>query len=175
MIHRLGFRHMVPVLLLLIHLTILWGDSERARHRPVDPSPLMWDVPKPIPGAVKVDAALNLPALLMSIPFKMAFPTTSDNATIFASTPFVPLVWYGIGLWLDRLVGFVALPRRRHPTVRRIVVITAAMLLYVSVLSMTPINHHRGADPYWRGGTMVLWSALLLLISAAGAVEKRNT
>jgi hypothetical protein len=176
MIRRFGFRHVLPVLLLLIHLTILWWDWEQARHHPVDSGPpLVWDVPKPIPVAMKVAASLNLPALLMSVPFKMAFPATSDNKAIFASIPFVPLVWYGIGLWLDRLTGRVALPRRQHPRLRRIVVITTPILLCISIVSMTPLNHHRGTDPYWTGGRMVLWSTLLLGISATGVVEKRNT
>jgi len=176
MIRRFGFRHMLPALVLLIHLTVLWWDSHGAKHRPVETSPPpMWDVPKPIPVAIKVAAAVNLPALLMSVPFLMAFAPSSDSAAIFASIPFVPLVWYGIGLWLDRLTGLAAPPRRRHPTLRRIVVITAAILLCLSIVSMTPINHHRGTDLYWTGGTMVLWSVLLLVISATGVVERRNT
>jgi hypothetical protein len=133
---------------------------------------MVWEVAKPIPIAMKMTAALNLPALFMSIPFKIAFPTMSDTGAILAAIPCVPPVWYGVGLWFDRLTGRVPLSRRQYPTLRGIGRTTAFVLLCLTLVGMTPLNHHRGRDHYWMGGIMILWCALLLAITAKRHIEK---
>ena len=136
----------------------------------------MWDVPpKPFSIALKASIVLNFPALLMSTPIRMFFSTTSDTSTFLASLPFVPLVWYGIGLWLDRLIGNVGLPRNLHPTRRRMAVTTAAIFLGFGIMTISPLNHHREPNAYWSGGAVILWSTLFLGINATGLVEKLNT
>jgi hypothetical protein len=176
MIRQFGFRRILPVLLLLIHLTLLWRAWTHERYRPVDSnSSMMWDVPpKPLSVPLKTSIVLNLPALLMSTPIRMFFSTKSDTSTFLASLPFVPLVWYSIGLWLDRLMGNVALPRKPHPTRRRIAAKAAAIFLCLGIMAISPLNHHRGPNAYWAGGTVILSSTLFLGINATGLVEKRN-
>jgi hypothetical protein len=145
MIRQFAFRRILPVLLLLIHLTLFWWVWTQERHRSVESHPpMMFDVPpKPFSIALKASIVLNLPALLMSIPIRMFFSTTSDTSTFLASLPFVPLVWYGIGLWLDRLIGNVALPRNPHPTRRRIAAKTAAIFLCLGIMTISPIGLKR--------------------------------
>ena len=170
MTRQFAFRRILPVLLVLTHLTLLWWAWTRERHRPVESHPpMMWDVPpKPFSIALKASVVLNLPALLMSIPIRMFFSTRSDTSTFLASLPFVPLVWYGIGLWLDRLTGNVALARKPHPTSRRIAAKSAAIFLCLGIMTLSPLNHHREPNAYWSGGGVILWSTLFLGISASG-------
>jgi hypothetical protein len=112
---------------------------------------MVWDIPpKPFSIALKASIVLNLPALLMSIPIRMLFSARSDRSTFLASLPFVPLVWYGIGLWLDRLIGNVALPRNPDPTRRRIAAKTAAIFLFFGIVTISPLNHHREHMPIGR-------------------------
>ena len=177
MIRQFAFRRILPVLLLLIHLTLLWWVWTQERHRSIESHPpMMWDVPpKPFSIALKASIVLNLPALLMSIPIRMFFPTTSDTSTFLASLPFVPLVWYGVGLWLDRLIGNVALPRNPRPTRRRTAAKTAVIFLCLGIMTISPLHRHREPNAYWSGGAVILWSTLFLGINATGLVEKRNT
>jgi len=89
MVRRLGFRHMLPVLLLLIQATIfLWDWAHEGCCFNAPKPPMVWEVAKPIPIAMKMTAVLNLPAWFMSIPFKIAFPTMSDTGAILAAIPF---------------------------------------------------------------------------------------
>lgn len=56
--------------------------------------------------AQKLAIVLNLPALVLAIPITLVLFRGSDMGLLDASVPFAPLVWYGIGRWLDRLLGY---------------------------------------------------------------------
>jgi len=181
MIGRIGFRRVLPILATLIHLAVLIA----ARQQPHTSSavrgdaayvlaahqeqPIQWEPrePKPLRPAQKLGIVLNLPALILGIPIALAFFQGNDIGSLYAAAPFVPFVWYGVGSWLDRLVGNIPplAPQRR--TWRGLFAVVSTILLCVGIASITPVNHHRTRDSYWVGSAIILWSGLFLAISVS--------
>jgi hypothetical protein len=129
--------------------TIQWEGTER----------------KPLTITQKLGILLNLPAVLMAAPIVVVFFRESDLALLYVSLPFVPLVWYGIGRWIDRLLGYIPPLRRIRRTWRGLFTFLSAGLLCISVVTVTPLNHHRERDTYWNGAALILWSSLAVAIS----------
>ena len=178
MIRRFGLGRALPILLVLIQISFLFWTWAEERHRPIDTSlPMISDIPPdPPPLALKLSIVLNLPAWLLSIPVEMFFSRVSKTRGFLASLPFVALVWYGIGLWLDRFMGYVDPPRKLGRNRRRIAATAAAIFLCLGIAIITPVNHHRGLpSTYWVGGSLILWSTLFLGMSTAGLAHKRNS
>jgi hypothetical protein len=180
MITRIGFRRLLPILLTLVHLALLYFAAGQRRHTlstfhskfayhlaAYQEGEVAWEPiePKPLTAAQKLAILLNFPALFLSIPITLVLFQGSEMGSLCAALPFVPLVWYCVGRWLDGLLGYRGhshvLSRRwsgRFTTV-------SIVLLTLSVLTVTPANHHRTADSYWIGTALVLWSGLFLAMS----------
>jgi hypothetical protein len=181
MIRRIGFRRLLPMLFTLVHVTLLLCASEQ-RHRSIssycvdfayhpvayqEDSSVRWEPmePKPLLPAQKIAILLNLPALFLAIPVALMLFHGDDLASLYAAVPFVPLVWYGVGRWLDGLFGYVS---RSHAVPRvwsGLFAVLSTGLLILSVLMVTPANHHRRPDTYWVGTALVVWSAFFVATS----------
>ena len=168
------------MLFTLVHLTLLLCALEQ-RHRSIssycidfayhpvayqEDSSVRWEPmePKPLLPAQKIAILLNLPALFLAIPVALMFFHGDDMASLYAAVPFVPLVWYGVGRWLDGLFGYVSRPHA-VPRWSGLFAVLSTGLLILSVLMVTPANHHRRPDTYWVGTALVVWSALFVTIS----------
>ena len=190
MMARIGFRRVLPILFTLIHISLVLYASvhqphKRSSNRPEDTyhptayqenGAIGWEPsePKPLSRAQKIAIVLNLPAFLAVIPIVATFFPGNDLADLYGSTPFVPPIWVGIGRWLDGMLGYA--PRRRP--VRRtwdgLFVVLSLGLLGLSIVSITPLNHHRTGDTYWVGSALILWSSLLFAISVSGLIRRKN-
>jgi hypothetical protein len=185
MISRIGYRRLLPILLTLVHAALLYiaarqhhstlssVHSESAYHAAAyqGESSVAWEPrePKPPTPAQKLATLINLPALILGIPIALALFHGNDMASLYAALPFVPLVWYCVGRWLDGLLGYIGhshvLRRWRGPLATLLVVI-----LSISICAVTPVNHHRTADTYWVGTALVVWSGLFLAMCLSGFV-----
>jgi hypothetical protein len=186
MIRRIGFRRLLPVALTLMHLVLVLDAAMHLPHRLSGVhSPQAYHTveyqegitmpteaiePKPLTPAMKVALVLNLPALLAGGPIAAFLFHESDMSLLCASTVFVPPLWYGIGCWVDGFLGYR--PVRESRPWRGFWTVLSAILFCVSIVSVTPINHHRLPDKYWIGTALILWSALFLVISASGFVRR---
>ncbi len=178
--HRIGFRRVLPLLLTLVHVALLLYTAQR-QQPPVSGSapnkyrlvvyqeepPLKWESiePKPLTTAQKFSLLLNLPSLFLAIPFAAILLHGTDMGLLYAAMPFVPITWYGIGRWIDGLLGYV---RKRWWLPRSLSGFTALLsagLLVLSACTVTPLNHHRRSDTYWAGAALILWSGLSLAMS----------
>jgi hypothetical protein len=172
MMGRIGFRRLLPILFVLIHAALLLTSAvQHAAPSDVEPdiyAPLSDMPPPPLTVAHKAALVLNLPALFLSIPVVLAFPRSSDAETFFASLPFVPFVWYVVGKWIDRLLGYIPQPRRLRRKWQKFFAIISAILMCLGIAAATPVNHHRTPDTYWVATALTLWSGLFLAISASG-------
>ena len=176
MIGRIGFRRLLPILLTLVHLALLYFAAGQCRHTlstvysesayhlaAYQESAVAWDPiePRPLTPAQKLAILLNLPALVLAIPITLMLFQGSETGSLYAAVPFVPLIWYCVGRWLDGLLGYIGhsnfVRRRRRPLVA-----LSTILLTLSVLTVTPANHHRTPDTYWVGTALILWSGLFL-------------
>ena len=177
---RVGFRRILPLLFTLVHVLLLIYTGQRQPYRTSESAPgkyrlavyqelpdVKWEStePKPLTPAQRVSLLLNLPSLLLAIPFAVILHHETDMGMLYASLPFVPITWYGIGRWIDGTLGFV---RKRWWLPRPLsgfIALLATGLLVLSVCAVTPINHHRQPETYWTGSALVLWSGLLLAVS----------
>jgi hypothetical protein len=186
MIRRIGFRRLLPVAFTFLHMALVFEAATHPPHRlsgmhtPAAYHPVEYQEslsmptesmePEPLTPALKVAMVLNLPALLAGIPIAAFFLHESDMSLLCASTPFVPLLWFGIGRWVDGLLGYR--PVRAAGPWRGFLTVLSAFLLCISIVSVTPINRHHMPDTNWIGTALILWSALFLAMSASGLVRR---
>lgn len=184
MLQRIGFRRLLPVFLTIVHMLLIalssTGQDVRsavpnaAMIRPVrlqedgavDFRPMR---PKPLSNTQRAAVILNLPALLVGIPIAATVFNGNDLALVYAATPFVPVLWFFVGYWLDVQLGFIA-PRTRQFGVLRGVFRGAAalccgVLLLLSIVAITPINHHRDINSAWIGTGGILWFGLMFVMA----------
>jgi hypothetical protein len=188
MMVRIGYRRLLPVLFTVAHVALLlYGSAhpyhtlssihrESAYHRLAyqESASIPWD-PKgstPLKPALKIAILLNLPAMFAAIPIAVVFFHGSELGLLYAPLPFVLLLWYGIGLWLDRLLGYVPHSGKVHKTWRGLFAALSVGLLCLSIASITPLNHHRTGDTYRVGLALILWSALFFAMSMSGFISK---
>ena len=160
MIRRVGFRRVLPLLFTLVHVSLLVYGHQRQPYRSSGTAPNeyrlvvyqedtpKWEPiePKPLTTAQKVSLLVNLPSLFFAIPFVAILHHETDIGMLYAALPFVPITWYGIGRWIDGMLGFVRkgwwLPRSLSGSIAFL----ATGLLVLSTCGVTPINHHRRPD-----------------------------
>jgi hypothetical protein len=176
----LGLRHALPLLSTLLQIGLVFYASG-SRHQSqsetsnrlgyrvaaLQENSVQWEPirPKRLPTAEKLSIVLNLPAILLAIPIAVRFFPENDIGSLYAALPFVPLVWYCIGRWLDGVLGYIV---RRHAVPRAVSGLSAVIstcLVVFGVLMLTPLNHHRTADTNWVGTAGVVWSGLFLAMS----------
>jgi hypothetical protein len=181
---EIGFRRALPLALTFIHVVLVYGArpdhprvvsatvSNPTYHSvafqegvalPVDPLG-----PPPLRPIQKAGFVLELPAMFMATLICAVLFPSNDSAWMYMSIPFVPLVWYVIGRWLDGLLEYG--PRLSLPGIlRRILSVPAVIVLCVSIVGLTPLYHHRTPDSNWAFTSMALWSALCLTMMASSA------
>ncbi len=184
MIRRVDFRRVLPVLMTVVHIVLLYfaarqsagslpcvGNESAYHSAAQQEGRVVWGPmePKPPVPAEKIAILLNLPALILGIPLVLVFFQGCNIASLYAAMPFVPLVWYCIGWWLDRFLGRIPRTQEVSRTWREGFAVLFAVLLCLSIASITPMNQRRTLpDAYWVGSVMILWSGLFLVIGIAG-------
>ena len=182
--HRIGFRRALPLVLTFIHVVLIHGLLQQhprvvsvvgrksmyhaAAYQEGFATPMDPIGPPPLKPIQQVGLVLELPAMFIAaLIYAVLFPS-NDSAWMYMSIPFVPLVWYVIGKWLDGLLEYG--PRLGLPGIlRRILSVPAVIGLCVSIVGLTPLYHHRTPDSNWAFTSMALWSALCLTMMASSA------
>jgi hypothetical protein len=176
---RIGFRRVFPVVLTLIHIVLIWFAQTHpsasphivSQYRPVayqegDGAPMEVVEPPSLKPVRKIALILELPAMFVATLIGAVLFPLNETAWLFTSIPFVPLVWYVIGRWLDGLLGYCA--RLRLPRIlRTLLAVPAGLVLCVGLAGFTPLYHHRTADTYWMFSGLVLWSGLCLTMTTS--------
>ena len=75
---------------------------------------------KPLTSAQKLAILLNLPAMALGIPIALAFFYGNNIASLYGAVPFVPLVWSGVGRWLEGPLGHISPLQRERRTWRKV-------------------------------------------------------
>ncbi len=182
--HRIGFRRALPLAFTFIHAVLIWSVADTSSHaagmvfrdagyRSVAYQedigvPVKMFEPRPLKPFQKIALILELPAMFVAMLIGAVLFPRNETAWLYMSIPLVPLVWYAIGRWLDGLLGYRA--RLRLPRILRgLLAVPAAVALFVSVASLTPLYHHRTADTNWGLSALVLWSGLCLAMMNSSA------
>lgn len=180
---RIGFRRLLPLVLTLAHAALLFYAVEHQDQAHASgPIPkryvsiayqengVRWESreSRPLTIAQKLAVVLNLPALLLAIPLAATTFHGSDMGLLYAALPVVPIVWYGIGRWMDTTLGYIKQQRRLPRPLSGLLAIISTGLIVVSVMAVTPMNHPRmpdTSDTYWIGTALVIRSGLSLTMS----------
>jgi hypothetical protein len=137
---------------------------------------------RPLPTALKAAVALNLPAMLGSVPLFFLVHTSKQEfwASLAASLS-VGIQWYVVGLWVDRQLGFVPRPRSSHSDIYNVlrwfllaacaVLVGGALLLSVWVLVVT---RFRLSGDLWVLGGALFWSSFFFLVTALNILRERK-
>jgi hypothetical protein len=179
LMHRIGFRRGLPLAFTLIHVALVWFSlahqphaasvvSRASGYRSVAYQEGIVGVPMdqlreqpPLQAAQKIALILELPAMFVASLICAVLVPRSETAWMYTSVPFVPLLWYPIGRWLDGIFGYI--PRLCLPRILRgLLAVPAVGVLLVSIGGLTPLYHHRTADSYWVFSGLVLWSGLCI-------------
>jgi hypothetical protein len=182
--HRIGFRRALPLAFTLVHLVLVWFSLPRQPHagsmvfresgyRSASYQegirvPMETMEPPPLKPVQKIALILELPAMFVAMLIGAVLFPRNDTAWLYTSILLVPLVWYGVGRWLDGLLGYG--DRLRLPQILRgLLALPAVGVLAVSVAGLTPLYHHRTPDTYWMFSGLVLWSGLCFTMITSSA------
>ena len=173
----------MPLLFTAVHLALIALAAEsgdvrsqqgiKSAIRPValqEDGAVRWDPirPKPFSPIQKIAVILNLPALFIGIPIAATLFHGSDLASLYGATPFVPLLWFFVGHWLDCQLGYIPVRPRRRMDADKIARVLATLLCVVlfllSIAGLTPLNHHRDSNSAWIGAGSLLWFGLMFTI-----------
>jgi hypothetical protein len=189
--HRIGFRWALPLAFTLIHAVLIWLSlvhqpyvsnivfrssgmlSVAYQEGTVDVPMETFGEPPPLKPVQKIALTIELPAMFVAMLIGALLFPRSETAWLYTSVPFVALLWYTIGRWLDGLLGYG--DRLRLPRILRgLIGVPAYAVLLVSMAGLTPLYHHRTADTYWMFSGLVLWSALCLLMVTSSTLGRRD-
>jgi hypothetical protein len=174
---RIGFCRIFPLVFTLIHVSLVWFSLAHqahtrtmgfdnsgygsVEHQEGSNATVQLFEPPPLKPVQKIALILELPAMFVATLFAAVLFPLNETAWLYTSIPFVPIVWYAIGRWLDGLLGYRA--RFRVPKILRgLLAVPAGVVLCLSLVGFTPLYHHRTVDTYWMFGGLVFWSGLCI-------------
>jgi hypothetical protein len=176
-IHRLGFRRILPLAQLALFIALVSmgaiqaGQStpgSRLRQASVQENS---EIPDWHPQAATMPAvwlfaiAINVPATMLGAICAEIFHIGSNLGGLLCSMPFVLLLWYAVGHWLDHQLNI--LPRRPPGAGIRIAcwvgIVLSAMLLAIGIMALR--SHHAVTSEVLSLSVgWLLWSGLLLVM-----------
>jgi hypothetical protein len=179
---RFGFRRVLPLVFTAVHIALVWSTLPRQSQESTNlrpelayllvvfqegtSVPIEMSEPPPLKPWQKIAAILDLPAMFVAmLTVSVLFPR-NELASMYASVVLAPLVWYGVGRWVDGLLGYIP-PWRISRSLRRVFFFLFSTVLCVSIAGVTPLYHHRTADSYWIFAGLILWCGLCLAITAS--------
>jgi hypothetical protein len=189
MLRCIGFRHLLPPTQVVL-FGVLWfvAHGENQRQGPcdyywssVEPTVFAQDgesveflPPCRAPKALLLAVGLNLPAVIpgaiLGPSLGYIFHRNSDIWLLVGSVPLVPFLWYWIGLWIDRRLGFVGQPppRRRFP--RILVEMTFVLSLLGLFMSAVVVGHcvfyeYHYVRDFVGGISAGGWAVLLIVVT----------
>jgi len=196
---RIAFRRLLPVVQLALAAGLLvLGEAQEQKFRadirehqlarPGSPKPLDrphsdetagWDLlslTHPyVPPATQLCEAINLPGVLISIPFAILVGLSMHAAGIPQGSwllcveyaPGIVFLWWYVGRWVDVRRGLIA-PKRQPPALegsyrraRDLVTLFAILAFLMALLSLTRGFRHY---PYTAAG-LVVWPALVSVVN----------
>jgi hypothetical protein len=190
---RVGYRHVLPpaqvVLFGVLCLTAYWDRLGQqpcmyidtygnapvfAQEGPGIP-PFGLHPPCHEPAAQVIAMCLNSPAVFVGLliePTLLHSGLEPEASFFFASAPAVLLLWYSIGRWIDRRLGYVGLPKghRSFPRVlAKVAFGCSVFILFLSaiVLAHSVYSHHHRWDDVVVASGFVGWSVFLTAVTWA--------
>jgi hypothetical protein len=163
MLRRVGLRTLLPISSLALYLALMCiGNARESRQTLATAKATA--VIADFPTRVKIMFALNVPAIATAFFLNEVVFHLQANYIFWLALPLVPLLWFKVGLWIDRRLGWV---RRREPKrtfIRGAVLVVACLvaILFVIALLQTILGQRRSpgsTDMPWLNFGVCAWSA----------------
>jgi len=177
MLRRLGFRRILPIANIILFIALVTigaiqvGHSFGPRVRQTayqEEGELPEGHPQAMfvmPLAWTLAIAINVPATMLGALFAEIFHLGSNLGALLCSMPFVLLLWYAVGHWLDHQLNI--LPRCKPGNAIRIAcwigILLSAVLLAVGLMAFKS-HAALNADVVALALGWLFWSLLLLLM-----------
>lgn len=177
MIRRLGFRRILPIAHIVLFIALVTigaiqaGHSFGPRVRQTayqESDNLPEGHPQAtfvMPLAWTIAIAINVPAAMLGALCAEILHLGSNLGALLCSMPFVLLLWYAVGHWLDHQINI--LPRRKPGNAIRITcwsgILLSAVLLAIGLMAF---RSHASLNPDVVALALgwLLWSVLLLVM-----------
>ena len=159
----IGFRRLLPIVNVSLYLMFLCfagasaPGSFQARVNETDS----------ISVGTRLVIAANVPVVVAAFALNAAVLHLQSSRLFLLASPFVLLLWYPVGLWLDRRFGLIPLRRPVRSFVRDGLLATqvlVAILAVVVFLQVIKRGYPGPPDPYWMGYGVCAWFAFLLAV-----------
>lgn len=194
MMRRIGFRRLLPpVQLVLFGVLSFIAHGERQRQGPCTyywssfDSPVLAQEGDTVtflpacrsPKAELIAGCLDMPAMFAGAALAFALRREGDLWASALSTPMVVLLWYWIGLWIDRRLGYVGPPRGRHfpQSAATMAFVSCVFLLVLSVITWLRVvlfQHHR-VDRFLLSSAFLGWWVFLTAVTGLNSRRSRLT
>ena len=185
MISRFGFKWILPCVMVALNLCLLGlSIATEPKPQPVahvtnpsDSSDTVTFSPTPYPPTstvFKIAMILSLPAVFVGGIVASFVPHSGQTMDIAISTIFVFPLWYRIGRWIDRQRGPARPPSLVRANFRSVVRALVGVLLAISLLGLTPANHHRTSESVFGLIALSLWCTGYLVCSQCGGRRERK-
>lgn len=168
MLRRIGLRTLLPLLNLALYVSLVCIGNAR-NSPPTLANTQATVVRSNILTRAEVALALNLPALATAFVLNVALFHLKATSIFWLTLPFVPLSWFGVGLWIDRRFGWLRRPKPKRTFVRDAFLVLTCLvtLLFVFEILKTILQQWRSsgsADRPWLDVGSCAWSAFLLTV-----------
>jgi hypothetical protein len=170
MLRRIGFRRLLPLLNLALYVASICignaGDSGKTHISASRPPAAEAGT---IPARVKIAVSLNVPAVLAASLLNVIVFHFQTSGVFLLAVPFVPLLWYPVGKWFDRRLGWVHRYKSKRTFIRDALVVASSVLAILSVVIFIQVikrGHPGPPDPFWIAFGVCAWFAFLLVVVA---------
>ena len=190
MIRLIGFRHLLPPVQLLLYgvrcLSAYWGRQAQG------PCMYLWsssqsnvlaqegdtiELPPPCRTfkTELIAGSLNLPAQLAGMALAEMLAVTlhreGDLWTSAASAPMVVILWYWVGFWIDRRLGYVGLRKSRFHLPRILAklarVFSILTVIFSAILIVRALLSQGHLEVYVVTGSFTCWTVFLLVATSS--------
>jgi hypothetical protein len=171
----IAFRRILPIVQLALFVALVLVSYEQDRLRRAEwENTNGWNIGalRP-PFPMEVCVAINAPALFVALASLVVLDLTgsdtdSEVAVLIVGGISVALLWYVVGLWIDRRLGLVAAPPERlHGSLRRVLGWTVWGILVCATAVFSYAMLYRDAMPHARsfGISLAGWIWFLAMVT----------
>jgi hypothetical protein len=157
---KIQLRHILPVCFTVLYAVLIFAanrEEQAIRNHPPPPQLISDLQPYRTPLAAQWALAINLPAVIASMPvFLMIWkisPHVSDLVIYAIIGLFVPLLWFLVGRWLDNVLGL--LPAKSNPKRSPLAVLGCVSFLAIDGFVVFVMVNERFYELNFMG--MVVW------------------
>jgi hypothetical protein len=170
MLRKIGFRRLLPVLSLALYVaSICVGNAGRSGTTHISATRTHTAEVGTIPARVKMAVSLNVPAVLAASLLNAIVFHFQTSGVFLLAVPFVPVLWYPVGKWFDRRLGWVHRCKPKRTFIRDTLVVASGVLAILSVVVFAQVikrGYPGPPDTFWIAFGVCAWFAFLLVVVA---------